>query len=73
MTDELYRELRERTRNLLKDKDLLDQKVHIRARALSVEEAICNPESDDFPLQKGKERLMQADFCDSPGQAFTDQ
>jgi hypothetical protein len=73
MTDELYRELRERTRNLLKDKDLLDQKVHIRARALSVEEAIGNPESDDFPLQKGKERLMQADFCDSPGQAFTDQ
>ena len=73
MTDNLYRELRERTLNLLKDKDLLDQKVRIRARALTTEEAIGNPEADDFPLQKGKERLMQAEFCDSPGQAFTDR
>jgi hypothetical protein len=71
--DDLYRELRERTRNLLKGKDLLDQKVRIHARALTTEEAIGNPEASDFPLQKGKERLMQADFCNSPGQAFTDR
>ena len=73
MTDDLYKELRERTRSLLMGKDLLDRKVRIRARALSTEEAIGNPESDDFPLQKGKEKLMQAEFSNSLGQAFTDR
>jgi uncharacterized protein (DUF4213/DUF364 family) len=47
--------------------------VRIRARALSTEEAIGNPETDDFPLQKGKEKLMQAEFDHSLGQAFTDR
>jgi hypothetical protein len=73
MMDNLYGKLKERTSNLLTDKDLLEQKVHIKARALSTEEAIGNPESDDFPLMKGKEKLMQADFFNSPGQAFTDR
>jgi len=65
-------ELKDRTRNILKGQDLFGQKVRIRARALSAEEAIGNPEADDFPLQKGKERLMQAEFCNALGQAFTD-
>jgi len=71
--DNLYDELKERTRSILKEQDLLGQKVHIRTRALNTEEAIGNPEADDFPLQKGKERLMQANFADSLGQAFTDR
>ncbi|MFC1581258.1 Rossmann-like domain-containing protein, partial [Thermodesulfobacteriota bacterium] len=37
------------------------------------EEAIGNPESDDFPIQKGRERLMQAEFGNGIGQAFTDR
>ncbi|HJX35186.1 MAG TPA: DUF364 domain-containing protein [Desulfatiglandales bacterium] len=73
MMNDIYEELRERTYDLLKDKDLLDQRVRIRARALTTEEAIGNPEADDFPLQKGRERLMQADFQGSLGQAFTDR
>ena len=59
----LYDELKNRTRKILKDQDLLGQQVRIRARALRREEAIVNPEADDFPLQKGKERLMQAEFA----------
>ncbi|WP_034632935.1 Rossmann-like domain-containing protein [Maridesulfovibrio bastinii] len=51
---------------------LLDQQIKVKARVLSIEEAIGNPEGDDFPLQKGKERLMEADFCGCKGQAFTD-
>ena len=47
--------------------------VRIQARGLSTQEAIGNPEADDFPLQKGKERLMQAGFCNALGQAFTDR
>jgi len=71
--DDLYNELKERTRKLWKGQDLLGQKVRVRARTLSTDEAIGNPESDDFPLQKGKERLMQAEFVNALGQAFTDR
>jgi hypothetical protein len=73
MMTRLYDEIKKRTREKLKDQDLFSQKVRIKARALSTEEAIGNPEADDFPLQKGKERLMQAEFAGSLGQAFTDR
>ncbi len=69
----LYDELKERAREILKDQDLSGHTVRIRARALSTDEAIGNPEADDFPLQKGKERLMQAEFAQSLGQAFTER
>ena len=71
--NELFEELRKRLLKLIKDQDLLSGRVRIQARGLSVEEAIGNPEADDFPLQKGKERLMQADFSNGLGQAFTDR
>jgi len=51
---------------------LLDNEVAVRARALSAAEAIGNPEGGEFPLQKGKESLMQAQFLTGRGQAFTD-
>jgi hypothetical protein len=70
---DVYQELRDRNRLLWSEHDLLGEKVRISARTLSTEEAIGNPESDDFPLQKGKERLMQAEFLSGKGQAFTDQ
>jgi len=41
-------------------------------RALSPEEAIGTPEDDDYPLMKGRERLMEAVFKGARGQAFTD-
>ncbi len=56
-----------------KERELLDMAVDVRARILSVEEAIGNPEGDDFPLQKGKERLIEAVFLGARGQAFTDR
>lgn len=71
--DDIFDELRKRLLKLVKDQDLLSGRVRIQARGLSVEEAIGNPEADDFPLQKGKERLMQADFSNALGQAFTDR
>ena len=52
---------------------IFEERVSIKARPLSSEEAIGNPETDDFPLQKGKERLMQAEFGTGTGQAFTDR
>ena len=70
---DLYDELKQRALKLLEGKSLLAEWVRIRARALSIEEAIGNPEADDFPLQKGKEKLMQAEFMNAVGQAYTDQ
>ncbi len=70
---DIYSALKQKAITRFKDRKILSQKIRIRARALSTEEAIGNPESDDFPLQKGRERLMQADFLDSVGQAFTDR
>ena len=70
--DNIYQEMKKRIYPLLLEKNLLNESVKIKARALSTEEAIGNPESEDFPLQKGKERLMQAEFLNGRGQAFTD-
>ena len=70
---EIYEQLKSRSLRLWENHDLLGKEIRIKARVLSTEEAIGNPESDDFPLQKGKERLMQAEFEHASGQAFTDR
>lgn len=46
--------------------------IKIQAFPLSPEEALGNPDERDYPLIKGRERLMQADFRGSTGQAYTD-
>lgn len=58
--------------NRLKDENLLDEDILIKARVLSTKEAIGNPENYDFPILKGKEKIMEADFRGFKGQAFTD-
>ena len=70
--DVFYEQLKKRVFALWKEEGLLSKKIQIRARALSTKEAIGNPEHQDFPIQKGKEKLMQASFMDAGGQAFTD-
>ena len=72
MTD-IYEELKRKIFRISEEGKLLGEPVRVRARVLSTEEAIGNPEADDFPLQKGKEKLMQAEFLGAAGQAFTDQ
>ncbi len=48
------------------------EEIVIKTIALSPEEAIGDPEDRDYPLIIGRERLMQAEFKGSLGQAFTD-
>lgn len=72
MTD-IYDEIKQKARPLIEEQGLMDRRVRVEARALSTEEAIGNPEGDDFPLQQGRERLMQAELDGSLGQAFTDR
>ena len=71
--DEVYTELRNRFLHVCESHDLLGEPVQITAKVLDSQEAIGDPEASDFPLQKGKERLVQAVFGSGTGQAFTDQ
>jgi hypothetical protein len=57
---------------LINERGLEGEKVIIRANPLSPEQAIGNPEDKDYPLVAGVERLMQAEFRGSLGQAYTD-
>jgi len=70
---DVYKTLRKSFFDVCESQNLLSEPVQIKARVLSSEEAIGNPETDDFPIQKGKERLMQAEFGTGTGQAFTDR
>jgi uncharacterized protein (DUF4213/DUF364 family) len=69
---EIYITLKNFLREQLSRKNLLEDRVEVRGKVLSSEEAIGTPERRDFPLLKGKERLLEADYQGSKGQAFTD-
>lgn len=69
----VFGEIKEKARPILEAEGLMDRRVRVEARALSTEEAIGHPEGDDFPLQMGKERLMQAELDGALGQAYTDR
>lgn len=69
---DFYSELMKRFREIVETNSLLDEEIIITGRALSVEEAIGNPKRQDYPIVKGKEKLMQAEFKGCKGQAFTD-
>jgi hypothetical protein len=70
--EDFYSELIKRFREIVEINSLLDEEIIITGRALSVEEAIGNPKRQDYPIVKGKEKLMQAEFKGCKGQAFTD-
>ena len=68
----MYTVIKEKFERIVAENDLLDETVVIRAKPLTPKEAIGNPEGNDFPILKGRERMMQAEFRGSFGQAFTD-
>ncbi|MGE4292594.1 MAG: DUF364 domain-containing protein [Desulfovibrio sp.] len=51
---------------------ILEEQVRIVARPLTAQQAIGDAGYGDFPIQKGKEKLMEATFREARGQAFTD-
>ncbi|MBN2123441.1 MAG: hypothetical protein JW821_04050 [Deltaproteobacteria bacterium] len=71
--NDIFEQLKGMARELWNAHGLQDEEVQVRARALTPEEAIGNPDAADFPIQKGKERLMQAEIRGARGQAFTDR
>ncbi len=73
MSKSILKTVQTKARQIWKDEGILDENINVTARTLSTEEAIGNPEGDDFPLLRGKEKLMEASFQGSKGQAFTDR
>ena len=51
---------------------LLSEQVSVHAKPLSPEQAIGRPKRKDFPIIKGKEVMIQTEFIQHFGQAFTD-
>jgi uncharacterized protein (DUF4213/DUF364 family) len=69
---EIYNILQKHFIGLVKENHLESEDVIVRAKPLTPEEAIGNPEDKDYPLITGRERMMQADFRNIYGQAYTD-
>jgi hypothetical protein len=68
----IYEEIKKLFYQLLIDNALLEESIAVKGRVLKTEEAIGSPQRQDFPLVKGREKLMQATFKGAYGQAFTD-
>ena len=68
----MYTKLKTALIDLAEKNSLLESEVNITAKILKPEEAIGETERKDYPLLQGKEFLMQADFKNALGQAFTD-
>ncbi len=66
----IYDKLKEHLSKICQNKD---ENIKVRATALSQEEAIGRPEDNDYPLAKGRERIMEATYQGAKGHAFTDQ
>jgi len=60
-------------RKVIAPHTFMGETISVVARPLTAEEAIGHPEHDDYPLLKGKERMMEARFKGVAGQAYTDQ
>jgi len=70
---DFYQDLKARFARIINERAISDETISIlSARTLTVKEAIGEPERNDFPLMRGKEFMMEADFQGAKGQAFTD-
>jgi len=71
--DLTYEQLKKRLTAIVEENGLQGQSVNVvSARTLKPVESIGNPERKDFPLVKGREVMVEADFNGAKGQAFTD-
>ncbi|UCC69270.1 MAG: hypothetical protein JSV79_04975 [Armatimonadota bacterium] len=56
---------------LAEERGLVGTPVRITARTLSTDEAVGTPMYDDLPILRGKELMIEAEFCGAKGHAFT--
>lgn len=72
-TRQIYQALQEQLHAVAAASGWLDTPVAVSCYTLSTEEALGTPEDNDYPLQKGRERMVEATLHGFRGQAFTDQ
>ncbi len=70
--DKLYSKLKEGFVKLIRERDLAADRIDIRSKSLTPEEAIGITERRDFPIITGKETMLQAEYMGALGQVFTD-
>jgi len=68
----IYAELRSKFIDLMEQQQVRQAPIRINVRGLSPQEAIGTPQDQDYPLVKGREVLLDAQFSGCQGQAFTD-
>jgi uncharacterized protein (DUF4213/DUF364 family) len=64
--------MKQELRRMIDENRWGSEMVRVTAMPLSPEEAIGAPEDQDYPILKGKERIMEAEFRGAKGHAFTD-
>jgi hypothetical protein len=69
---ETFVRIRNKFLELIEEKKLDEVPIQVRVRGLTPEQAIGNPTDQDYPLIKGRERLLEAEILGSRGHAFTD-
>ncbi len=68
----MYTKLKTALIDLAKENGLFESEINFTAKILTSEVAIGKTERKDYPLLQGKEFLIQANFKNALGQAFTD-
>lgn len=67
----IYEKLKEYFDNLIAEKNIQNDDISIYIKTLSTKQAIGEPIRQDYPLLNGKEVLLEANYKNSLGQAFT--
>ncbi|MEW6359562.1 MAG: DUF364 domain-containing protein [Planctomycetota bacterium] len=70
---DIYGQLKKELGQLADHYGLAGDAIEVKVKPLSPREAIGKPEEQDYPIIKGRERLMEAAFRGAAGQAFTDK
>ncbi len=70
---EVFNKLEPYLQQMLREAKTKNHVILISGKPLTPHEAIGSPDRNDFPLLKGKEKLMQASVEGYIGQAYTDQ
>lgn len=68
----ILQQTRERLIEIARENHLDDVEVAVRVKTLTPEEAIGRPGRRDFPIVKGKERVIEAEILQVKAHAFTD-
>ena len=68
----MYEKLRTSFAKIVDKNGIRYSKVSINSKVLTKYEAIGAPEHDDYPLLKGRKSLVESNYCNSKGAAYSD-